>query len=345
MVTKATKTTQAPQRIGLVKLGAIGDVVNTLPFVNRLRAGFPSAEIEWIIGPGPHALLEGQRSVDRFLVFDARDRGRWLEFARELRSRRFDLVIDMQRILKSGLITRASGAPRRLGFDRARCKEASWLFTSERIAPNARPGTTLEQYLEFADHLGCPAQEWRWDLPYTPFPPPARGERRVVLNLGASKPANRWYPDAWTRLIQRLVGECGASVHLSGGREDRGLAQEVRALAAVALEDHVGTLSLKQSAGLFAGAHLFVGCDTGPLHMAVALGTPVLALFGAADPARTGPAGQLEHVVSEPAPCSPCRRRTCNVDGHPCMRLLTPELVFARASTLLLHSGTTLSTH
>lgn len=323
------------ERIAIVKLGAIGDVVNSLPFVNRLRSGYPSARLTWIIGPAAHALVAGHAAVDEFLVFDARRRADWPAFVRTLRAREFELAIDLQRILKSGLVVRASGAPLRLGFDRARCKEASWLFTNRRIPANARPGVTVEQYLEFADYLACPPEDPEWRLPFEPVAAPAAGERRIVVNVGASKPANRWPVEKWARLCERLVTELGASVHLSGGAVDRADTRAVAANARAPLADRAGELSLKQTAGLIRSAALFIGGDTGPLHIAAAVGTPCVALFGAADPARTGPFGPAHAVVRHAVPCSPCRRRTCNVAGHPCMRELDVELVFARARAAL----------
>ena len=321
--------TSGIERIAIVRLGAIGDTVNCLPFVDRLRAGLPRARITWVIGPTAHALLEGHPAIDEFLVFEARRPSTWTAFVRELRRRRFDLAIDLQRITKSGLLTRATGAPRRLGFDRARCKERSFVFTNERIAPNPRPGLTVEQYLEFADHLGLPPRELAWNLPFERFVPEDARAPRVVLNLGASRPSKTWYPDHWARLAERLVADLAASVHLSGGREDRAVAEQVTRLARVTVEDHVGKLPLKKTAGLIADADVLVACDTGPLHVAAALGTPCVALFGATDPRRTGPYGARHRVVTHPVACSPCRRRTCNVAGHPCMRDLSPELVLA----------------
>lgn len=328
----------AAENIALVKLGAIGDTVNSLPFVNRLRDGMPRARITWIIGPLSHALLAGHPAVDEFLVFDSKSWRAWPGFLSQLRRRRFDLVIDLQRLLKSGVITRASGASQRLGFDRARCKELSWLFANRSIPENPRPGVTVEQYLEFADYLELPRTEPRWDVPFEPFRSegPARdGRPRAVVNLGASKPANRWEPERWAELCRKLVGDLGLSVHLSGGREDRPAAERVIALAETALDDRVGRLSLKATAGLIESARLFIGCDTGPLHIAAALGRPCVALYGASDPARTGPFGQAAGIVSRPAPCSPCRRRHCNVPGHPCMRDLSVDQVLARVRGIL----------
>ena len=325
----------AAQNIAVVKLGAIGDAVNALPFVNRLRAGYPSARITWIIGPLAHSLLAGHPAVDEFVVFDSHRPAAWPGLLRELRRRKIDLVIDLQRILKSGVIALATGSRARLGFDRARCKELNALFSNLAIAPNPRPGVTLEQYLEFADALELPAAPVRWSVPFEPFAPARSGETRVVVNVGASKPANRWYPERWAELCDRLAHELELAVHLTGGAEDRPVADEVLARSRGPIVNHVGRLSLKQTAGLIRSARLFIGCDTGPLHIAAALGTPCVALFGASDPARTGPYGQAAGLVMQPAPCSPCRRRTCNVAGHPCMRDIAVELVLDRARTLL----------
>lgn len=323
----------AAERIAILKLGAIGDVVNTLPFVCRLRDARPRARILWIIAPLAHALVRGHPAVDEFLRFEV-DRPRsWPALARALRRERIELLIDLSRTTKSGLLALASGAPLRLGFDRARAKELNALCTNRRIAPNPSPGTTVEQYLEFADFLGLPPSPPRFDLPHDPWrgAPPRSGAPRVCLNLGASKPANRWEPERFGELAGLLVRELGAEVFLIGGREDRAAAERAASVAGAPLEDQVGRLSLRESAGLIASSALFVGCDTGPLHIAVALGRPVLALFGAADPARTGPFRAPEAVIRNPVPCSPCRRRHCNVPGHPCMSGLEVRAVLERA--------------
>ncbi len=321
------------ENIGLVKLGAIGDVVNSLPLVNRMRDGYPGARITWVIGPLAHALVAGHPAVDEFLVFHADRPGTWPGFVRALRARRFDLVLDLQRLFKSGLIARLSGAPLRVGFDRARCKEHSHLFTNRHLAPNAAPGVTVSQYLEFADLLELPAREPRFDLPIAPVDPARPGELRIVLNVGASKPANRWPIDRWAAVCQSLVSEFQATIHLTGGQQDKldiGLVRAATGLSPEQLVDRAGTLSLAESAGLIRSAALFIGGDTGPLHIAVAVGTPVVALFGAADPRRTGPFLHPESVVQNPVPCSPCRRRECNVAGHPCMSGLEVAVVLDR---------------
>lgn len=326
-----------PSKVCIVKLGAIGDVVNSLPFVHRLRAAWPETHVSWVIAPLAHRLIEGIEGVDEFLVLDLKQRSKVPGFVRELRSRRFDLVIDLQRILKSGMLTALSGAPRKLGFDRARCKELSWLLTNEHIPANATPGVTVAQYLEFADHLALPRVEPAWKLPVIKWEGPAP---LVSLNIGASKNANLWPAKSWSELARRLADEIDPTrIALTGGPQDRAAADAVLAEAPAGLLDTVGKLSLKESAGLIDASHVFVACDTGPLHIAVACATPVVALFGAADPTRTGPFGRPDAVVSHPVDCSPCRKRECFVEGHPCMTKLEVDLVRGRIARLLRFHG------
>ncbi|MBW3628781.1 MAG: hypothetical protein KY464_05720 [Gemmatimonadetes bacterium] len=154
-------TAVVPDRVAIVMLSAVGDVVHVLPLVRSLRAANPRVRITWIIQPGPLGLVKEHPDVDEFIVFD-RKRG-WRAFVdlrRTLRGREFDLVLALQVYLKAGLIAAMIEAPRKLGFDRARARDVNWLFTTERIA--ARPQRHFQdQYLEFLEHLGVPAVlEW-----------------------------------------------------------------------------------------------------------------------------------------------------------------------------------------
>jgi ADP-heptose:LPS heptosyltransferase len=164
-----------------------------------------------------------------------------------------------------------------------------------------------------------------------------------VLNIGASWSSKLWASERWSELARRLAQELGLSVHLSGGREDLAAADAIARSAGVPVVSHAGTFTLRETAGLLASAELVISGDTGPLHMAVALGRPVVALFGAADPRRTAPFGRPEAVVRNPVECSPCRKRVCPVPGHPCMSGLSTEAVLSRAGKLVsLRPGTAL---
>ncbi len=314
---------EIPRRILIVKLGSIGDVVNTLPLVNALRDGLPGPEIAWVIEPKSFPIVEGQRSVDRFIVH-RRGGGRRAARAAlgEIREFRPGLVIDLQRILRSSFFTRLSGCRLRLGFDRKRAKEFSWLFTNLKIPP-ADPGRPMAlQYLEFAGFLGLEAGPARFDLPVgekeraearklLPEGFPEKGF--VVLNVGAAKPANRWPAPRWAELAQLILNRGEEAVVLTGGGEDRDRGREIaaRASGGERLFDSTGKTSLKQLAGILSLARAAVSGDSGPMHIASALGTRTVGIFGPADPNRTGPLNHLDLVVRSGADCAPCGRRNC----------------------------------
>ncbi len=294
----------AGSRIAIVRLGAIGDVVNTMPLLVTLRDALPRAQLTWVIEPKSWPILEGHPALDDHVLFPRHEvRRHGAAFVRELRSRRFDVVLDTQRLLKSALVSLASGCRVRIGFDRCRSKEGNWLFATAHLRPREGQAPMIDQFREFATALGCALGPVRWDLP---IPSAARqraesalaGVARpyVVLNLGASKPKNLWAAERWAELTRRIGDELGRPVLWTGGPQD---VQRARAAARSAspARDLVGATDLKTLAAILEGASLVVSCDTGPMHIAVAVGAPVVGLFGPADPARTGPYGWREFVV------------------------------------------------
>lgn len=295
-----------PERILVVRLGAIGDVVNALVFAAALKEARPGLHIGWAVHPLAAPLVSGHPCVERVHVW--RRGGALAELRRlvaELRAERYGLALDLQRIQKSALLARLSGAPRVLGFERGRVKEASWIWTRERIPMAATSRHMLEQYLDAARHLGCAARTPRRLLPrdaaaeaWAAALVSELGGPPIVLNLGASKPENRWAPERFGELARALAPEL--PVVLTGGPDDRVAAAEARAHAGASVRDLVGATALLQLAELARRARLFVSCDTGPMHLAAAVETPVVALFGPADPARTGPWGAGHRVVRAP---------------------------------------------
>ena len=296
-----------PESVLVVRLGAIGDVTNALAFATALKDADPRVRIGWAAHPGVLPLLEGHPSVDRVHVWPrgAGWRG-WRRMVGELRAERYALAVDLQRIAKSALLARASGAPRVLGYDRGRAKELSWLWTRERIPAGPPRAHMVEQVLEFARHLGVPDPQVRRLLP--PDPAADRWAREAVaglggppilVNLGASKPENRWPAERFGRLAQELQAEQGP-VALIGGPEDREAAERARAEAGEGVVDFVGKTSLRQLYCLMDRSRLFVGCDTGPMHLAAARELRVVALFGPADPHRTGPWGEGHRILRRP---------------------------------------------
>jgi len=323
----------------VVRLGAIGDVVNALVFAAALRQARPDVQLGWVVHPLAAPLVEGHPCVTRVHVWQRG--GGFAELARlvkELRGERYELAVDLQRIQKSALVARLSGAPRVLGYDRARAKELSWLWTKERIPPRELARHMVLHYLEFARHLGAEASEPVHLLPVDKAAEAwadelvrALGGEPVLVNLGATKPANRWIPERFGELARALAGD-GVPVCFTGGPGDRAALLAARAAAGDArVRDLVGETSLAQLVALTRRARLYVGCDTGPMHVAAAVKTPVVALFGPADPVRTGPWGQGHRIVRVPPHCAPCNRKTCNQPRHACMEDILVEHVLAAA--------------
>jgi heptosyltransferase I len=327
-------------KILIVKLGSIGDVVNTLPLVNALREGFPKTEIGWLIEPKSYPIVEGQESVDRFIIHR---RGGGAAAARsalrEIRSFEPDLVIDLQRILRSSFFTFFSGCPRRLGFDRRRSKELSWLLTNRKIPPRDPGRHMVSQYLEFAEFLGLSSPEVSFRLPVGEkdrsaarqlLPGEYLQSGFIALNVGAAKPANRWPVSRWAELADLILSRRREAVVLTGGGEDRARGRAIADLVdgRGRLEDCTGKTTLQELAGIFSLARAAASADSGPMHIASALGVRTVGIFGPADPRRTGPFRHLELAVRAEASCAPCGRRRCRRPW--CLEEIAAETVLAR---------------
>ncbi len=329
-----------PNKILIIKLGSIGDVVNTLPLMNVLKAGLPETELGWLIEPKSYPIVEAHQSVDRFIVYR---RGTGLPAVRgalkEIRSFGPDLVFDLQRILRSSFFTAFSGCQERLGFDRRRCKEFSWIVTNRKITARDSNRHMVLQYLEFAEYLGLSWTDLHFHLPVSLLDREEAGgllptgflkNGFIALNIGAAKPANRWPLTRWEELAGRILRKTPFSIVLTGSAEDttpgRMIAHQIgddRRLL-----DCTGRTTLKQLGGLFLLAETVVSGDTGPMHIASALGARIIGLFGPADPARTGPFRHLDLVVRSGVDCAPCGRRRCS--DPICMEAITPESVFSK---------------
>jgi len=335
--TSPTATVSLPARILIVRLGAIGDVVNALVFAAAIKERAPGAHVGWAVHELARPLVEGNPVIDRVHLWRREGGARgFLKLVREVRAEGYELAVDLQRITKSALLARLSGARRVLGFDRARAKELSWLWTRERIAPGDPGAHMVAQYLEVARHLGCAVERPRHPLPaeagaatWAEELVGELGAQPLVLGIGASKPANRWPPERWGALGAASRRELGLPVCLVGAPQEAEAARRALRSAGdgAGVRDLVGRTSLLQLAALEASARLFVGCDSGPMHLAAALGTPVVALFGPADPRRTGPFGDGHRVVRVPPPCAPCNLKRCDQPRHACMEDISVEHV------------------
>ncbi len=286
-------------------LSAVGDAVHVLPVVNAIKRADPQSHITWILQPGPASLIDGNPAVDEIVRFD-RSRG-WRAFTdvRNLfRGREFDVVLAMQDYLKAGILTAIAPAPIKLGYDRARARDANWLFTNERI-PAHDPQHIQDEYLEFVSALGIEPQPVRWDI--GPWNAEREWQRAFVkqfdrpivsLVIGTSRPQKDWYAERWGELADALSGRYGLQPVLVGGRSAREEATEMVILERTRHKPFSALNSgLRRLVSILDASELVISLDTGPLHIAVALEKPVISLLGFSNPLRTGPYRASQELI------------------------------------------------
>lgn len=284
-------------RIGIVMMSAVGDAVHVMPIIHALKAHAPASRVTWVLQPGPATLVRGHPLVDDIVLFDrAKGWKGFLDTRQALASRHFDVVLALQVYFKAGLITGFTQAPVKLGFDRARARDANWLFTTHRIAPHAGQHVQ-DQYFEFLDALGVPHGPPVWTL--GPWNDEERTWQRTFLGqfdrpiapivVATSKAAKDWMPERWVAVCHHLWHEHGLQPVLVGGRSPRELtAEQVILRDAPMVHSALGS-GLRKLAAILDGAAVALSPDTGPLHLAIALRTPVVSLLGYTNPKRVGP--------------------------------------------------------
>ena len=326
----------------IVLPGAIGDVIRALPLLGRMRAAWPDAWLAWAVEPPSAPLLAGHPWLDEALVFD-RPRGvrAFVPFLRRVRAGHWDVALDLGRGAKSAVITRASRARDRLGFARADGREAGWLLGGRRLAPQPADRPKLEQFLAFGDALGLPAAPVTFGL--EPTAAEAREaeaftsglERPLVAAcIGSSCPSRRWLPERTAEVLGALRARHGAGGVLLGTASDADFARATLRATDGGVRDLVGRTTLRQLLGLLAHVDLAFGPDSGALHLAAAVGTPAVSLWGATSAARSTPFGCDALVVAGRAPCAPCFLRDCPI-GRVCMREIMVETVVGHATAVL----------
>ncbi len=297
-----------PAEICIVMLSALGDAVHVLPVVNALKRAWPETRITWVVQPVPYLLVKDHPAVDRLVLF-RRKKGlaAWRSFretAAQLRDRRYDLVLALQVYAKAGLLVALTPADRKLGFDRARARDLNWLVSNERITPHPVQHVQ-DQYFEFLEHLGVESEPVEWRIPISDDERAAQREFFDTLDrpacgivVGTSKPEKNWLPERYARTLDALESEFGMRPVLIGGPSgiERRMADEILARTSARVIDMLGD-DLRRLVWLLDGAPLVISPDTGPLHLARALDTPVVGLYGYTNPKRYGPYRKYQDLV------------------------------------------------
>jgi heptosyltransferase I len=293
---------EVPHTVCILRLSAIGDTCHVVPVLRTMQQAWPTTRFTWIIATTESRLMTLIDDVE-FIIVDKKAGAGALR--RALAARSFDVLLHMQLALRASLIAREVRAPLKLGFDRARARELQWLFTNARIAARSREHV-LDSFFGFAAALGLTTRLLRWDLPLpTAALQYARalipdGQPTLVISPCSSHVTRNWRPEYYAAVAAHAVRRHGMQVILSGGKSDleRTTGAEIEAHAGVAVANQIGRDTLPELLAVLARASVLLSPDSGPVHMATMVGTPVLGLYAATNPARSGPYLSQEWCVN-----------------------------------------------
>ncbi|MBM4276296.1 MAG: glycosyltransferase family 9 protein [Deltaproteobacteria bacterium] len=346
------------QKILVLRLSAVGDVIRTLPAVKAIKKNFPSASITWIVEETSKALVESQPEVEEVILFP---RQRWSEgiralkgwrtigevrtFIQSLRRKKFDLVLDFHGILKSGLLSFLSGSPQRIGYDRRSSKEGNFLFSNKKVKLPKERISRFERNFYLLKGMGLEVQPEDYPL-FIPaedrgyvnsffnqlFPP--LKSPSIAIHPGTSPKTlyKRWLPDKYAQLADQLVHELKATVLFTWGPGELEWVKMIqrRMKESSVLGPH--TISLTQLGEVYRRCDLYIGGDTGPMHVASLMGIPVVVIYGPTDPVINGPFGPHKKVIKNVG-CNPCRDRSCK--ELKCLKEIAVDDVFKATREVL----------
>jgi lipopolysaccharide heptosyltransferase I len=336
------------RRIVVIKPSALGDIVHSLPVLTALRRRYPEAHISWVVNRGYESLLRGHPDLDDTLPFDRSTSRRGLihaafnyaRFLRRLKSLHFDLVIDLQGLLRSGLMAKASGASRRVGLSTAR-EGARWFYTDVVRVANFNAFHAVDRYWLVAEALGAGQGPKLFRLPIGDqdvawAEDQLRGCPRpwMVLGVGSRWMTKRWPTEHFATLAQQAHSHFGGTFLFVGGTEDAPLAQATLVRLRGPRRDLTGATSLPQLAALLRLADVMVANDTGPMHLAAALGRPVVAPYTCTRVLLNGPYGAEAGAVETRVWCQGSYLKRC--DRMECMTELTPDRLWPVLKGILL---------
>lgn len=289
--------------ICILRLSAIGDVCHAVSAVQAIQAHYPKAKITWVVGKVEAMLLADLPGVE-LVIFDKKQgKLAYQQLKQTFAGRQFDVLLHMQVALRANLAARVIPAKLKVGFDWARAKEGHYLFTNRRIEAE-KEAHVLEGFRGFAKAIGVPNYEPSWQMPVTDSDIEfadklfANKGKVLVISPAASKAERNWLPERYAEIADYAIAQ-GFSVMLTGGPTEleQTLAKKIEKAAQGQLENLVGKTNLKQLLCVLQRADLVIAPDTGPAHMAVTMGTPVIGLYAHSNPARTGPYLYQQYVV------------------------------------------------
>ena len=335
----------APRRIAIIKPSALGDIMHALPVLTALRHRFPDAHLAWVVNETYAPVLRPHPDLNDVIAFDrAALRRGWLSgnlasalFLRRLRQQRFDLVIDLQGLLRSGLMTLATGASLRIGLASAR-EGARWCYT-HRVDDLHGSQHAVDRCWCVAEALGARGEKCF----HLPVEPSARlwaidclrqsPRPWIAVSAGARWRTKRWPPEHFARLLRQAQAHFGGTAIFVGAADESDVSRKAAGAVDGPVCDLTGRTTLPQLAAVLAEADVMLANDTGPLHLAVALGRPVVAPYTCTQAALNGPYGQAARAVETTVWCRGSYRKRC--ERLDCMAELTPERLWPRLYEVL----------
>jgi len=347
------------QKILVLRLSAVGDVIRTLPAVKALKEHTPSSTITWIVEEASQAFLKSQTEVDEVILFP---RKRWMKgiksskeiwrtiremwrFMIDLRKRRFDVVLDFHGILKSGLLSFLSGSPKRIGYNRRATKEGNFLFSNVKVRLPKGRISRFRRNLILLQGIGLEIKEFKYSLHIPPEDqqyvesffknvPDTLKRPLIAVHPGTSPKAifKRWMPDQYAQLADRLIRELNASVLFTWGVEELEWVESIQKEMKEPSLLGPKTESLTQLGEVYRHCDLYVGGDTGPMHIASLMGLPAVVIYGPTDPIENEPFGNHIKVRKEVG-CNPCHDYFCK--ELVCIKTISADEVFKATKEIL----------
>ena len=322
----------------------IGDGVFSMPAIRALRDEYPQARITILTKPGVAELYANNPGVDDVMLFE--DRGLHggvlgrLRLIRELRGRNFDLAVIFHNCFDAALVPFLAGIPERIGYVR----EGRGFLLTKKLPFPAEVIYQVDHYLNLVSLLGFTAEKRMPEFSISEaersfaeklFREESIRRPAICIVPGSIATTRRWPPERFAELADRLSGHTGGNIVVVGGRGDREISGQIAGLMEKKPVDLTGRLGIRELMAVLSLSDLVVSNDTGPMHLAWTLGSPVITFIGAADPRGTGPSGPHVHVIRKDLECSPCIKEECPEGNTACLDLITVDEVFEAAKESL----------
>lgn len=319
-------------RILVIKLSSFGDLFHALPAVHNLKAML-GADVDWVTQTEYVDLVKCFRPVDRVIPFHRRDF--WahaVELRASLKESTYDYVFDFQGLLKSAIVAFLAGGKIRIGPSHAR--EGASLFYDAVAGSRNKQRHAVDECLDVVRYLGMRVLPVEFPMKFPAIPVTGKGPHIALLPV-SRWPTKTWPADRFAEVARRLKTDTGGTVYLMGGPDDASVCESIVARLGDGVVNLAGKTSLPETGSWMQEMDLLVSNDSGPVHLAAALGVPALVVFGPTDPRRTGPFGAAHRVVNTRIPCQPCLSRSCKFETVRCMEGVSVDAVVQEARWML----------